>query len=75
LTRLAGGRSVRGGEPHERELLAWLIRRREMVRGGLSDLGRLLSAYRTQKTCGAFARAKVQSLVALIAESEVYQAA
>jgi hypothetical protein len=46
-----------------------------MVRGGLSDLGRLLSAYRTQKTCGAFARAKVQSLVALIAESEVYQAA
>jgi len=53
---------------HERETLHFLIMRREMARGGLSDLGRIRSNYQTQKTTRAAATGLVRALVATIVE-------
>lgn len=53
---------------HERETLHFLIMRRELPRGGLSDLGRIYSGYRTQRTMRAAATGQVRALLATVAE-------
>jgi len=54
--------------PHERELLNFLVVKKELGRGALSDWGRLRSAYRTNKTTRAAAVGQVTCLAASIAE-------
>jgi hypothetical protein len=53
---------------HERDLLRVLVVQRELPRGGLSDMGRLRSAYRTNKTTRAFAVGMIASLASSIAQ-------
>lgn len=53
---------------HERETLHFLIMRREIPRGGLSDLGRMHSGYKTQKGTRAAATGQVRALLASIVE-------
>lgn len=59
---------LRSLREHERETLHFLIMRRELARGGLSDLGRIKSNYQTQKTTRAAATGLVRALVATIVE-------
>jgi len=61
-------RVISGLREHERAVLCYLIRKGELPRGGLSDYGRLASAYRTNKTTRAFAVGKIGALAASIAE-------
>ena len=53
---------------HERETLHWLVMKRELPRGSLADLGRVTSAYKTQKTARAAATGQVRALLATICE-------
>jgi hypothetical protein len=54
--------------PHERQLMAHLVKTRELTRGSLSDFGRTRSAYQTQKTARAYAVARVSALLDTLAE-------
>ena len=63
MTRLLDGLAG-----HERRLLNFLIVQRELARGSLSDLGRMSSGYKTNKTTRAFAVGRVMSLLASIHE-------
>jgi hypothetical protein len=53
---------------HERRLMAYLIRHRELVRGGLSDFGRTHSGYKTARTTRAFAVGQIAALLDTLAE-------
>lgn len=53
---------------HEREVLHFLIMKRELSRGTLTDFGRITSNYKTAKTMRAVAVGQVRSLLAAIAE-------
>jgi hypothetical protein len=54
---------------HERQLMAHLVRSRELARGKLSDYGRTRSAYATQKTARAFAVGRVSALLDSLADT------
>jgi hypothetical protein len=53
---------------HERDVLAFLILKRELPRGSLSDLGRLLSRYQTNKTTRAAAVGRIGALLDSVVE-------
>jgi hypothetical protein len=53
---------------HERRLMEWLIRHRELNRGSLADLGRMDSGYATVKTGRAYAAGRIASLLDTLAE-------
>jgi hypothetical protein len=53
---------------HQRTWMNSLILKREAVRGSLSDLGRIASAYKTNKTTRAFAVGRITAIFASIAE-------
>lgn len=59
---------LHGLRRHERDVLAYLICRRELPRGSLSELGRGRSAYKTQKTMRAAAVGRIGALLDSIAE-------
>lgn len=54
---------------HERDFLSFLVRSRELPRGGLGDWGRMHSAYSNAKQSRAFAVGQVRSLAQTIAEA------
>lgn len=54
---------------HQRAWISSLIVKREVARGSLSDLGRIFSGYKTNKTTRAFAVGRVTAIVASIAEA------
>lgn len=53
---------------HQRKWIGSLIVKREVARGSLSDLGRITSAYKTNKTTRAFAVGRITAISASIAE-------
>jgi hypothetical protein len=62
-------RFLDGLPQHQRAWINFLIVKREVARGSLSDLGRIFSGYKTNKTTRAFATGRVTAIVASIAES------
>ena len=56
--------SLLGGlRPHERELMAYLVKGREQLRGTLADFGRLHSGYQTMRTARAVAVGRIGALL------------
>lgn len=53
---------------HERRLMGWLIKHRELARGTLSDFGRLHSGYQTAKTQRAVAVGRIGALLDTLAD-------
>lgn len=61
-------RALNGLAWHERMLFSYLVRQKELARGSLSDFGRQVSGYKTNKTTRAYAVGRINSLLASIAE-------
>lgn len=61
-------RRVNRLRPHERQLLAFLVKHREHARGTLADLGRQISGYKTAKTMRAVVVGRVGALCDSLAE-------
>jgi hypothetical protein len=53
---------------HERRLIGFLVVQKELARGSLSDFGRQMSGYKTNKTTRAYAVGRINGLLASIAE-------
>lgn len=53
---------------HERQVLAWLVTRRERGRSSLADLGRQVSGYEDRSMAVAAATARIQGLLDSLAE-------
>ncbi len=53
---------------HERRLMEFLIKHRELARGTLSDWGRVNSGYRTAKTARAVAVGRIGALLDTLAD-------
>jgi hypothetical protein len=54
---------------HDRGLFNYLVRKKELARGSLSDLGRMWSGYKTNKTTRAYMAGRVASLIATMHEN------
>ena len=54
---------------HDRGLFNYLVRKKELARGALSDLGRMWSGYKTNKTTRAYMVGRVASMVATMHET------
>jgi hypothetical protein len=53
---------------HERRLMEYLIKHRELARGSLSDFGRLHSGYKTARTTRAVAIGRIGALLDTLAD-------
>jgi hypothetical protein len=54
--------------PHERRLMAFLIKHRELARGTLGDFGRMYSGYKTAKTTRAVTVGRIGALLDSLAD-------
>lgn len=54
--------------PHERTLMAYLIKQRELVRGGLADFGRQHSGYAQVKTQRAYVTGLIAAMLSTLAD-------
>ncbi len=61
-------RVLTGLREHERQLLGYLIVKRELPRGSLTDRGRMTSGYSNGKTARAFTTGQIRALFESIAE-------
>jgi hypothetical protein len=57
-----------GLRPHERRLVAFLVKHREEARGTLSDFGRVHSGYKTPRTTRAVAIGRIGALLDTLAD-------
>jgi hypothetical protein len=53
---------------HERRLMAYLIKHRELTRGSLRDFGRVHSAYTKRETARAYAVGRIAALAETLAD-------
>lgn len=53
---------------HERRLMEFLIRHRELARGSLKDFGRMHSAYTKRETARAYAIGRIAALLETLAD-------